>query len=149
MNASHAHNHKTHFDKALDVLRKAHCRITEPRRVILKVLLREHGPFTMEELHGRIEGGICDLVTVYRNLIALEKAGLVQRCEFGDGRSRYEFRDHNDSHHHHHIICTKCRKVETFNVCLVDGLERLVREKGYATVSHSLEFFGLCPKCQK
>jgi Fur family transcriptional regulator, ferric uptake regulator len=150
MKHSHSHDHhQSKFNKTLEVLKKTKLRITEPRKAMLKILIEEHGPFTMEELYGRLKKGVCDLVTVYRSLAALEEAGLVRRCEFGDGSSRYEFRDSDDDHHHHHIICRKCRKVETLDLCLVDSLERLIREKGYNNVSHTLEFFGVCAQCQK
>ncbi len=101
----------------------------------------------MEELHRRMKKGACDLVTVYRCLATLEDVGLVRRCEFGDGSSRYEFGGRE--HHHHHIVCKLCRKVETLDICLVEGLERLVRDKGYTQVTHALEFFGICARCRK
>jgi len=143
------HQAKASLEKALDVLRKSRLRITEPRKEILQILIQEHGPFTMEELYQRVKKGSCDLVTVYRNLAALEEAGLVRRCEFGDGSSRFEFNEVDEDHHHHHIICTQCRGVETLDICLLDGLERVVRDRGYTKVSHTLEFFGVCKKCQK
>jgi Fur family transcriptional regulator, ferric uptake regulator len=143
----HGHDHEEAFEHARQILEKSSLRVTQPRLAILKVLADEHGPFTMEEIHSRLKKGACDLVTLYRTLPALEAAGVVRRCDFGDGTYRYEFA-HKD-HHHHHIICKKCRGVATLDICLVEGLEKLVREKGYTDVAHSLEFFGVCPKCQK
>ena len=60
---------------------------------------------------------------------------------------RYEF-NHGD-HHHHHLICRICQKVETLDLCVVDALERLVKQRGYAEITHQLEFFGICPDCQR
>lgn len=91
--------------------------------------------------------GECDLVTVYRNLTALEEVDLVRRCDFGDGAYRYEF--NTGEHHHHHIICRTCHAVETLEQCMADGLERLARQMGYAKVTHTLEIFGVCARCQE
>lgn len=144
----HAHSPAHHqLQAALEILRERGQRITKPRRALLAVLTREHGPFTAEELHSRLEDGVCDLVTVYRCLAALEEIRLVRRCDFGDGSYRYEF-DSGD-HHHHHVVCRGCRSVQTLDLCVADSLERIVRQMGYSNVNHTLEIFGLCPKCQR
>jgi Fur family ferric uptake transcriptional regulator len=70
---------------------------------------------------------------------------LVRRCLFGDGKVRYEI-DHG-SHHHHHIICRSCGQVRPLSKCALNALEESARETGYAGISHSLEFFGTCPRC--
>jgi Fur family ferric uptake transcriptional regulator len=132
---------------ALDLLRASGQRLTKPRQAMLEVLTREHGPFSAEELHQRLADGMCDLVTVYRCLAAMEEISLVRRCDFGDGSYRYEY--NTGEHHHHHLICRSCRKVETLELCVADSLERIVRQMGYANVGHTLEFFGVCPACQR
>ena len=135
------------LESAIGTLRAHGQRITEPRRAILGILTHEHGPFTAEELHGRLKNGECDLVTVYRVIAAFEELNLVRRCDFGDGAYRYEF--NTGEHHHHHIICRKCGSVEVLDLCVVESLERLARQKGYANVTHTLEIFGVCVKCQR
>ena len=131
---------------ALDALRKHGQRVTGPRQAVLGILTHEHGPFTAEELHGRLQKGECDLVTVYRVLAAFEEINLVRRCDFGDGAYRYEF--NTGEQHHHHIICRSCHSVEVLDLCVVESLERVARQKGYANVTHTLEIFGICVKCQ-
>jgi Fur family ferric uptake transcriptional regulator len=135
------------FAAALELLRTHGQRVTKPRRAMLQVLTSEHGPFSAEELHQRLSDGMCDLVTVYRCLAAMEEISLVRRCDFGDGSYRYEY--NAGEHHHHHVICRGCRKVETLELCVADGLERIVRQMGYSNVDHTLEIFGICPKCQQ
>jgi Fur family transcriptional regulator, ferric uptake regulator len=132
---------------ALQTLRGNGNRITAPRKAILEILIAEHGPFTTEEIHQRMEPGMCDLVTVYRCLAAMEEINLVRRCDFGDGVYRYEF--NTGEHHHHHIVCRLCQSVQTLDLCVADGLERMARQLGYANVTHTLEIFGVCGKCQK
>jgi Fur family transcriptional regulator, ferric uptake regulator len=142
-NPSHAN---AQFDAALDLLRANHQRVTGPRKAILGILTREHGPFTAEELHKRMKRGRCDLVTVYRSLAAMEESSVVRRCDFGDGAHRYEI--NTGEHHHHHIVCRSCHEARTLDMCVADGLERMARQMGYAKVTHLLEIFGVCPRCQ-
>jgi Fur family transcriptional regulator, ferric uptake regulator len=143
----HAHSHQCghNLEQALEQLRQHDLRVTEPRKAMLHILLHEHGPFSAEELHKKLGGKGCDVVTVYRSLQAMEEIGVVRRCDFGDGTYRYEF-NHGD-HHHHHIICRTCRSVETLDVCVADSLERIARQKGYENVTHTLEIFGVCAAC--
>lgn len=148
--AAMPHDHPSaedQFTTAIQTLRDHGQRVTEPRKAILTILTHEHGPFTAEELHGRMKAGSCDLVTVYRCLAAMEELALVRRCDFGDNSYRYEF--NTGEHHHHHIICRACHGVVTLEVCVADGLERIARQMGYAKVTHMLEIFGICPKCQQ
>ncbi len=134
------------LDASLRTMREHGNRVTAPRKAILAVLIAEHGPYTTEEIHGRIEHGICDLVTVYRCLSAMEEINLVRRCDFGDGVYRYEF--NTGEHHHHHIVCRFCHSVKTLDFCVADGLERMARQMGYSNVSHTLEIFGVCEACR-
>lgn len=121
-------------------------RVTGPRQAILALLTHEHGPFTAEEVHDRLGKAAGDLVTVYRVLAAFTDFNLVRRCDFGDGTYRYEF--NTGDHHHHHLICRVCKSVQTIDLCVAEGLERLARDLGYANVTHTLEVFGVCRRCQ-
>ncbi len=120
-------------------------RLTQPRLAILKALIADHGPFSADEIRSLAGNSHLDRVTVYRCLTAFEEIGLVRRCEFGDGTSRYEYSA--GDHHHHHVICKRCRKMENVEECIPKTLTNLVRAMGYENVSHSLEFFGVCKKC--
>ena len=133
--------------RALEELHTHGMRVTEPRKAMLGILTKEHGPFSAEELHHKLKGKGCDVVTVYRSLQAMEEIGVLRRCDFGDGTYRYEI--NHGEHHHHHIVCRVCRSVEVLDRCDVGKLERLAREKGYDNISHTLEIFGVCQKCAK
>src|SRR5690349_1655996 len=89
---------KEELTHALEILRKAGLRRTNPRKALLTYLIREHGPFSIEEIFQAVKRKELDLVTVYRCLAAFEKLGLVRRCDFGDGVARYEFQ--SDPKHH-------------------------------------------------
>jgi len=133
---------------SIELLERASLKRTRPRIAVLKLLLKNHGPFGVQGIVESIPDGLCDPVTVYRCLEAFEMAGLVRRCDFGDGVVRYE--SVRSDEHHHHLVCTGCQTVERLELktCPTDPLERLARGKGYRKVQHSLEIFGLCPRCQ-
>jgi Fur family ferric uptake transcriptional regulator len=89
------------------------------------------------------------LATIHRTLKHFEKAGIVHAIAF-DGRSRwYELRDHT-GRHHHHVFCTSCERIEDVPMCRIAAFTRYAcRKWKFEIQSHSLELFGLCPKCRK
>ena len=148
----HHHDHKKFLESSLTVLREKKLKVTRPRKLLLELLIEEHGPFTTEELHRKLNTRDktlkCDLVTVYRSLSSFEAIGLVSPCQFGDNSVRYEFRSPSGEHHHH-VICRKCRKVETLDGCFLGNAAKTLSKKGYTDLSHVLEVFGICPACRK
>ncbi|MEN9722478.1 MAG: hypothetical protein RJB38_464 [Pseudomonadota bacterium] len=141
-----SHHIELQLESALKTLEQAGLRRTQPRIAILKGLIAEHGPFSVDELRGFAVLKGVDRVTIYRVLTAFEELGLVRRCEFGDGTSRYEFS--GSGHHHHHVICKKCRRMENVDECIPEALIQRVRKLGYEELSHTLEFFGICRNCR-
>jgi len=147
----HGHDHADATEKARILLREASLKVTKPRLAMLEILIKEHGPFTSDEIHTRLAKprslGPCDLVTVYRCLAKFESLGLITRCDFGDGAIRYELSA--GDHHHHHIICRSCKRVESLPHCPVEDKVFRIPKLGFKDVSHRLEFFGICPDCYK
>jgi Fur family ferric uptake transcriptional regulator len=135
------------FEHVVHLLKRARLRITEPRVALIQMLLKNHGPFTAEELYKQMTQNVCDLATIYRTLGSLEKAGMLKRCEFGDGSARYELFERND-HHHHHLICRSCKAISVLDDCELEEIDQIPKKRGFKEISHSLEFFGICPKCQ-
>lgn len=135
-------------DKVRVLLASAKLRHTRQRREILGLLVEKPGPFSTQEIRSLIGPTACDPVTIYRVLENFEKAHLVRRCDFADGVRRYDLAAGDK--HHHHLVCTGCRRVEDLDVtdCPTQKLERSARARGYVEVEHSLEIFGLCPRCQ-
>lgn len=141
--------------KALDTpaarwLHEHGLRLTRGRQAIIRELLATHQPLTLSELHSRVKSERCDFATVFRFIQILEKKKLAVRHAWNDRQLRYELAGQPDGHHHHHLICKSCHRVEEIDTCTVVSLEKEVaRQKGYAEVTHALEFFGLCPDCQE
>lgn len=116
-------------------------RITEQRRVIARVLSDADDHPDVEELHQRasaIDQGI-SIATVYRTVRLFEEAGILDRHDFGDGKSRYEAAPEA---HHDHIIDVETGKVIEFVDPELEALQRQIAERyGYRLVDHRLELF--------
>ncbi|HPE33151.1 MAG TPA: Fur family transcriptional regulator, partial [Parvularculaceae bacterium] len=89
--------------------------MTEQRRVIARVLSVAQDHPDVEEIHRRaveIDPKI-SIATVYRTMRLFEDAGVVERHDFQDGRSRYE--EATESHHDHLIDLKSGEVIEFVN----------------------------------
>ncbi|WP_088309076.1 Fur family transcriptional regulator [Novosphingobium sp. B 225] len=118
-------------------------RITDQRRVIARVLSDAQDHPDVEALHERasaIDPRI-SIATVYRTVRLFEEAGILDRHDFGDGRSRYEAAPEA---HHDHMIDVETGKVLEFVDPELEALQRQIAEKlGYRLVDHRLELYGV------
>lgn len=117
-------------------------RMTEQRRVVARVLASSQDHPDVEELHRRahaIDPHI-SIATVYRTMRLFEEAGVVERHDFGDGRSRYE--ELTDDHHDH-LIDTKTGRVIEFFDEEIEKLKKAIAQRlGYRLIGHKLELYG-------
>lgn len=131
-------------------LRRDARKFTGPRAAILEALRRQAHPVTTREILSSLADQPCDRATIYRSLHLLEKMNLVRRVHFNDGAARFELVREDDGGHHHHLVCTSCSRVVAIHECFSAEIEkRIAGENGFKAVTHKLEFFGVCPECQK
>lgn len=131
-------------------LRRESHKITTPRAAILEILRHHPHPLTNREIFSELPKGECNLATIYRAIQLLEKLGMVKRFDFGDGAARFKLVSEGDAGHQHHLICTRCTGAVQLAECFPDEIERrIARANGFIGVTHRLEFFGVCPDCQK
>lgn len=118
-------------------------RMTDQRRVIARVLSSSDDHPDAEELHRRAsaEDPRISLATVYRTVRLFEEAGIIERHDFRDGRSRYE--EVGDSHHDHLIDLKSGEVVEFVNEEIERLQEAIARKLGYKLVDHRLELYGV------
>ena len=118
-------------------------RMTEQRRVVARVLEASDDHPDVEELYRRasaIDPKI-SISTVYRTVKLFEDAGIIERHEFGDGRSRYETLPEE---HHDHLIDLRSGTVIEFRDEEIEKLqERIARKLGYKLVDHRLELYAV------
>ena len=130
-------------------LRRRDHKITGPRQAILEVLRQKRRPLSIKEIFSALPAGDCDLATVYRSMHLLESMRIVKRFEFGDGGARFELLAEGDDGHHHHLVCTSCSDIVEIEECFPETLQqKIATRNGFKYVTHKLEFFGLCPRCQ-
>ena len=118
-------------------------RMTEQRRVIARVLERSDDHPDVEELYRRsvaIDDRI-SISTVYRTVKLFEDAGIIERHDFRDGRSRYET---VPDEHHDHLIDLRSGAVIEFRDEEIEKLqEAIARKLGFRLVDHRLELYGV------
>ena len=118
-------------------------RMTDQRRVVAQVLAQSHDHPDVEELYRRaaaVDPHI-SIATVYRTVRLFEEAGVVEKHDFGDGRSRYE--ELTDDHHDH-LIDTRTGKVIEFYDEEIEKLKEAIAARlGYRLIGHKLELYGV------
>jgi Fur family ferric uptake transcriptional regulator len=118
-------------------------RITEQRRIIARVISDSEDHPDVETLYERaskVDSGI-SIATVYRTVRLFEEAGILDRHDFGDGRSRYEAAPEA---HHDHLIDVETGRVIEFVDPELEALQKVIAERlGFRLVDHRMELYGV------
>lgn len=118
-------------------------RMTGPRKIIATVLDAADDHPDVDELYARaaaVDKRI-SLATVYRTVKLFEEAGILDRVDFGDGRSRYESAERA---HHDHLIDLNSGTVIEFVDPEIEALqEQIAQRLGYRLKGHKLELYGV------
>ena len=119
-------------------------RMTEPRRIIARVLSDTDDHPDAEELYERVKiiDSSISLATIYRTMKLFEEVSIVSKRDFGDGRARYERVSGPEDHHHHMIDVETGEVLEFYNQELEDLKVRIAKDLGFDLVDHHLELFG-------
>lgn len=133
--------------------REREYKLTPQRQIILQVFIDNRDKhLSAEDVHNIVRQQSTDigLATVYRTLELLSELDILQKMDFGDGRSRYEINETNTPHHHHHLICLTCGKVIEFEDDLLEELENTIaKNSNFTIVDHQVKFYGYCQDCRK
>ena len=116
-------------------------RMTSQRQIIIQVIEESDDHPDVDQLYLRsVElDNTISIATVYRTVKLLEEANLIERLEFGDGRSRYE----EAGEHHEHLVDIETGEVhEFYNEELETLKSEIAREMGYDLIDHRLELYG-------
>ena len=118
-------------------------RMTDQRRIIARVLTEADDHPDVEEVYRRstkIDSGI-SIATVYRTVRLFEDAGILERHDFRDGRSRYET---VSEEHHDHLINVETGEVLEFHSDEIEELQdKIARKLGFKLVDHRMELYGV------
>jgi Fur family ferric uptake transcriptional regulator len=118
-------------------------RMTEQRRVIARVLGASQDHPDVEELYRRASAvdDKISISTVYRTVKLFEDAGIIERHDFREGRSRYE---QVPDEHHDHLIDVNSGTVIEFRSEEIERLqEEIARKHGFKLVGHRLELYAV------
>lgn len=117
-------------------------KMTGQRRVISRVLSEATDHPDVEQVYRRaveIDPNI-SIATVYRTMRLLEEANVIDRLDFGDGRSRYE---EATSEHHHHLIDVQTGEVIEFTSPELEEIKgKIATQLGFSLIGHRLELYG-------
>jgi Fur family ferric uptake transcriptional regulator len=118
-------------------------RMTDQRRVVARVLSSAKDHPDVEELYRRAhaEDPHISIATVYRTVRLFEEAGIIERHDFRDGRSRYE--EAPDVHHDHLIDMRSGRVIEFVDEEIETLQHAIARRLGFRLIDHRLELYGV------
>ncbi len=125
-------------------------RFSAARNFILDLLVKNDKPLSVFDLQKMLKKKnlFVNKTTVYREINLLKEEDLILEIQLRENKKRYEL---SSKKHHHHIVCINCNKIE--DVILdkdLDQQEKIItKDKKFKIINHSLEFFGVCHKCQK
>ena len=123
-------------------------RLTDQRRLIAKVMSDSKETYgskdhpDVDELHKRVNqlDKNISIATVYRTVKLFEEAGILERHDFKEGKSRYE---PSTEEHHDQLIDINSGEIIEFVDKDIEALQNKVAQKlGYKLVDHKLELYG-------
>ena len=131
------------------VLREKGCRLTPQRLALLKIIASSEEHPSVDQLFELIKTDFpaTSLATIYKTLSLLKAMGEVLELNLAGVGSRY---DGNKPYPHPHVICTRCGHILDPEFTALPELSReMAKKTGYHITHHQLNFFGICPTCQK
>ena len=124
-------------------------RNTRQKDAVRHALGQAVGFVSAQQLHAvlRNHGSSISLATVYRSLTDLSESGEADNLQSKDGEALYRA---CTTSHHHHLICRVCGEtVEIEAKKLEKWADEIAENHGFSRPSHTIEIFGICPKCAK
>jgi Fur family peroxide stress response transcriptional regulator len=137
------------LNKIMARLKDQGFRLTPQRMAVVKILASNEEHLSAEKIYRRVKAELpfTSLATIYKTVALLKRLGEVMELGFVDDSNRY---DGSRPYPHPHLICMRCRKILDPDIPGLSELPKeLTRKTGYHILNHRLDFFGLCPECQK
>lgn len=139
-------------EDVLNKIRKKRFKLTQTRRAIVGMFLDEHAVMSASEVLSMLRGVgiVVHKTTVYRELDFLIRQGVVKEVDINTGVGYYESNYHR---HHHHATCRSCGVVSHVEFSELESpmkeVEMKLRGRGFSSLEHNLEFYGLCINCSE
>jgi Fur family ferric uptake transcriptional regulator len=152
----------TDLEGALSALRTQGLRISVARRLVLEALFTAAGPLSAEEItesasrtpvasrtsvEGTDRDASLDAASVYRNLEAFERAGVVRHVHLGHGPGLYALVGEGEREY---LYCERCHTAVSLAPAKLDEVRELIHERfGYRPRFTHFPIVGLCERCSQ
>jgi Fur family ferric uptake transcriptional regulator len=129
-----------------ELLKTSGQRLTFQKKLVLGALKQR--PQTVLEIYSAVhcQNTKINKTTVYRILENFLQLGLINKVQLNDNETRFELKG---KEHHHHLVCENCGKIEDILLPEELLLKEVSQRSAFKIRTHSLEFFGICKKCQQ
>ena len=138
------------INKIMDLLKAKNIKITSQRKAIIKVLCENEMKLLCVDEILKLSKNVnpeINKTTVYRNLELLNDIGIVYQKQINSNICSYKLKCKEN--HHHHIICERCGRIETVDICpLNDEVIKLIESKKFRLTNHEFNLSGICEKCK-
>jgi Fe2+ or Zn2+ uptake regulation protein len=135
---------------ALQACRRLQMRLTPVREKILGFLATQRVPVSLNTLMqaGELQG-VCDATTAYRTLTLLHEVEVLRQVGLPGKVSFFVLNVPGENNHF--LICRQCGAITELPAeSHCEHMEHdVAAAHGYAQLYHELQFFGICPTCQK
>lgn len=136
------------MEKLIDKLKSLGARITKTRCAVLEYLSVAIKPVSALDILNELKRRkiLVNRTTVYREISFLLEQSLIRELKIIGQASLFELADK----HCHHLICLKCHDVKTIPMDnhLHEEEVKIMKKEKFKISDHTLEFYGLCHKCQ-
>jgi Fur family transcriptional regulator, ferric uptake regulator len=137
------------LDAALTELRSRGLRASSARRLVLAALVAAERPVPAEAIARGLDGRVppSDVGSVYRNLDALERIGVIRRLRMGHGAALYTLAGGDDGGY---VACERCGEVRTADPRALAAVRSVVHAAlGYEVSFTHVPLVGTCAGCAR
>ena len=134
-------------EQAVPLLRERGMRISAARRIVIEALYGADRPVTVEQIAAGMDGRlpVSDAASVYRNLEALERAGLVRHFHAGHSPGLYTV---TSSRGREYLVCERCGHAREVEASELEPARAQIRERfGFEARFSHFPIVGLCAAC--
>ncbi|MCR5671351.1 MAG: transcriptional repressor [Butyrivibrio sp.] len=142
--------HAGSYDDLIEKNWPAGVKKTRQRADIFKVLYAADLPMSAAEIYSALNKGGNETYafsTVYRNLLAFEKAGIVSKTVLvTEDNAVYELKQNA---HRHYAVCIVCHTKFPIQACPVNEITKDLEKDlpDFKVTGHQLEIYGYCKSC--
>ncbi|HEY4511710.1 MAG TPA: transcriptional repressor [Candidatus Paceibacterota bacterium] len=124
-------------------------RQTKVKKKIEEIFKSWATPASLKEIFEKVRKSLPKTAysTVFRVVENLEKEKLLNRINWRERGTLYEW---SERAHHHHLVCEQCDSVEDISdTLLCFNQKKVANSTGFVITNHSIELTGVCKPCRK